>query len=127
MTSRPPPLPKKEENNRETILDRVEKGWLEEDWSSTMPRLLLNDLLQEKFISASKPTSNRVSFANEEVQWIRMEELGKALTNRCREEGVAFFLDKIEETIHKCDNLLQTWKAHGTPLEIGRASCRERV
>ena len=33
-----------------------------------------------------------------------------------REEGVTYFLDKIEETIHKCDNLLQTWKAHGTPL-----------
>jgi len=70
MTSRPPPLPKKEEYNRETILDRVEEGWLEEDWSSTMPRLL-NDLLQEKFISASKPTSKCVSYANEGVQWIR--------------------------------------------------------
>ena len=83
MTSRPPPLPHKEENNREIILDRVEEGWLEEDWSSTMPRLL-NDLLQEKFISASKPTSTRVSCANGGVQWIRMEELGKTLTNRCR-------------------------------------------
>ena len=37
LTSRPPPLPKKEENNRVTILDRVEEGWLTEDWSSTMP------------------------------------------------------------------------------------------
>ena len=37
-----------------------------------------------KFIPASKPTLNRVSCANEGVQWIRMEELGKALTNRCR-------------------------------------------
>ena len=83
MTSRPPPLPKKEENNRITILDRVEEGWLEEDWSSTMPRLL-NELLQEKFFLASKPTSNRAPCANEGVQWIRMEELGKALTNRCR-------------------------------------------
>ena len=46
MTSRPPPLSKKEENNREIILDRVEEGWIEEDWSRTMPRLL-NDLLQE--------------------------------------------------------------------------------
>ena len=61
----------------------MEEGWLEEDWSNTMPRLL-NDLLQEKFISASTPTLNRVSCANEGVQWIRMEELGKALTNRCR-------------------------------------------
>ena len=83
MTSRPPSFPKKEEHIRETILDRVEEGWLAEDWSSTMPRLL-NELLQEKFIPANKPTPNRVSCANEGVQWIRMEELGKALTNRCR-------------------------------------------
>ena len=55
MTLRPPPLPKKEENNRTTILDRVEEGWLEEDWSSTMPRLL-KELLQEKFFLARKPT-----------------------------------------------------------------------
>ena len=32
------------------------------------------------------------------------------------EEGVAFFLDKVEETIHTCDNLLLTWRTHGTPL-----------
>ena len=83
MTSRPTPLPKKEENNREIIFDRVEEGWIEEDWTRTMPRLL-NDLLQEKLISTSKPTSTRVSHVNEGVQWIRMEELGKALTNRCQ-------------------------------------------
>ena len=52
-----PPLPKKEENNRVIILDRVEEGWLEEDWSSTMPRLL-KELVQEKFFLASKPTTN---------------------------------------------------------------------
>ena len=83
MTSRPPPLPKNEENYREEILDRVEEGWIEEDWTRTMPRLL-NELLQKKFTSTRKPTSTRVSPATEGVQWIRMEELGKALTNRCR-------------------------------------------
>ena len=98
MTSRPPPLPKKEENNREIILDRVEEGWIEEDWSRTMPRLL-NDLLQEKFISASKPTSTRVSCVNEGVQWIRMEELGKALTNRCR--GVRELSHKRQKKTHR--------------------------
>jgi len=75
MTSRPPPLPKKEENNRETILDRVEEGWLEDDWSNTMPRLL-NDLLQEKFISASQPTSAgrtsmRESNGSEWKNWVK--------------------------------------------------------
>jgi len=32
------------------------------------------------------------------------------------EDRVAFFLDKIEETINTCDNLLITWRTHGTPL-----------
>jgi len=32
------------------------------------------------------------------------------------EVGVVFFLDKVEETIHACDNLLLTWRTHGTPL-----------
>ena len=31
------------------------------------------------------------------------------------EDGVAFFLDKVEETINTCDNLLLTWRTHGTP------------
>jgi len=47
MTSRPPSLPKDEEKYREEILDRVEEGWLEEDWTITMPHLL-NKLLQIK-------------------------------------------------------------------------------
>jgi len=29
--------------------------------------------------------------------------------------GVVFFLDKVEETIRACDNLLLTWKTHGSP------------
>jgi len=32
------------------------------------------------------------------------------------EEKVASFLDKVEETINACDNLLLTWRTHGTPL-----------
>jgi len=32
------------------------------------------------------------------------------------EDGVVFFLDKVEETIRVCDNLLLTWKTHGSPL-----------
>jgi len=31
------------------------------------------------------------------------------------EEGVAFFLDKVEETTSACDNLLLMWKMHGSP------------
>jgi len=32
------------------------------------------------------------------------------------EDGVVFFLDKVEETIRACDNLLLTWRTHSTPL-----------
>jgi len=76
MTSRPPPLPKNEEKYREEILDRVEEGWLDEEWTRTMPHLI-NDLLQKNFNPTRNPTSTRVSHVTEGIQWIRMEELGK--------------------------------------------------
>ena len=81
MTSRLPPLPKNEEKHREEILDRVEEGWLEEDWTRTMPHLL-NKLLQKNLTITRNPTSTRVSHATERIQWIRMEELGKALDRK---------------------------------------------
>jgi len=83
MTSRPPPLPKNLKKSREEILDRVEEGWQEEDWITTMPKLI-GTLLQVNLTFTRNLTSNRVPHAAEGVQWVRMEELGKALTNRCR-------------------------------------------
>jgi len=83
MTSRPPPLPKNIEKCREEILDRVEEGWQEEDWTTTMPQII-SGLLQKNFTFTRNLTLTRVSHAAKGVQWIRMEELGKALTNRCR-------------------------------------------
>jgi len=82
MTSRPPPLPKNEEKHREEILDRVEEGWLEE-WAITMPQVI-HEILQKNLTTIRNPTATRTSHATEGIQWIRMEELGKALTNRCR-------------------------------------------
>jgi len=32
------------------------------------------------------------------------------------EDGVAFFLDIVKETINACDNLLLTWRTHSTTL-----------
>ena len=32
------------------------------------------------------------------------------------EDGAVLFLDKVEETIRACDNLLLTWKTHDSPL-----------
>jgi len=83
MTLRPPPLPKHEEKHREVILDCVEEGWQEEDWAITIPQAI-NEILQKYSTSLRNPTVTRTSHATEGIQWIRMEELGKALTNRCR-------------------------------------------
>jgi len=68
---------------REEILDRVEEGWLEDEWTTTMPQVI-SELLQKNFALTRNSTSIRVSHATEGIQWIRMEELGKTLTNRCR-------------------------------------------
>jgi len=46
MTLRPPPLPKNEEKHRDEMLDRVEEGWLEEEWARTMPQVI-NKILQK--------------------------------------------------------------------------------
>jgi len=83
MTSRPPSLPKNEEKHREEILDRVEEGWLEEEWAITMPQGI-NKILQKNLTSIRNPTATRTSYTTEGIQWICMEELGKALTSRCR-------------------------------------------
>jgi len=83
MTSRPPTLPENEEKHREEILARVEEGLLEEEWAITMPQVI-NKILQKNLTTIRNPTATRTSHAIEEIQWIRMEELGKALTNRCR-------------------------------------------
>jgi len=48
-----------------------------------MPQVI-NEILQKNLTSIRNPTATRTSHATEGIQWIRMEELGKALTNRCR-------------------------------------------
>jgi len=83
MTLRPPPLPKHEGKHREEILDRVEERWHETDWAITMPQAI-NEILQKYSTSIRNPTVTRTSYTTEGMQWIRMEEVGKALTNRCR-------------------------------------------
>jgi len=64
MTSRPPPLPKNIEKCREEILDRVEEGWQEEDWTTTMPQMM-SELLQKNFTFTRNLSSTRVSHAAE--------------------------------------------------------------
>jgi len=83
MTSRPPPLPKNEEKFREEILDRIEEGWPEEEWAIIMPQVV-NGILQKNLTTTRTSTVTRTSHGTDGIQWKRMEELGKALTNRCR-------------------------------------------
>jgi len=73
---------KNEEKHREEILDRVEEGWLEEEWARTIPQVI-NETLQKTLTSISNPTATCTSHTTEGIQWMHMEELGKALTNRC--------------------------------------------
>jgi len=108
MTSRSPPLPKNEEKHREEILDRVEEGWLEEEWARTMPQVI-NEILQKNLTSIRNPTATRTSHATEGIQWIRMEELGKALTNRCR---------AVRELSNK---KRKSWKGPGTETPIANS------
>jgi len=48
-----------------------------------MPQVIY-EILQKDLTTIRNPTATRTSHATEGLQWIRMEELGKALTNRCR-------------------------------------------
>jgi len=45
---------------------------------------VVNEILQKNLTKTRNPTATCTSHATEGIQWIRMEELGKALTNRCR-------------------------------------------
>jgi len=82
MTSRPPPLPKNEEKYIKEMPDRIEEGWQEEEWATTMPQVIY-EILQKNLTTIRNTTATRTSHATEGIQCIRMEELGKALTNRC--------------------------------------------
>ena len=83
MSTRPHLLPKNEEKYREAILDGIEEGWQGEEWEINMPQIV-NEILHQNLRTTRTPLATRVSHEAEGIQWIRMEELGKALTNRCR-------------------------------------------
>ena len=83
MSIRPPPLPKNEGKYREEILDRIEEGWQGEEWVVNMPQIA-NAILHQNLLTTRTPPATRTSYEADGIQWIRMEELGKALTNRCR-------------------------------------------
>ena len=48
-----------------------------------MPQMI-HEILQKMLNLIRNPTSTRMTHATEGIHWIRMEELGKARTNRCR-------------------------------------------
>jgi len=82
ISTRPPPLPKNEERYREEIFDRIEEGWQGEEWAINMSQIV-NEILHQNLLKIRTPRATRTSHEADRIQWIRMEELGKALTNRC--------------------------------------------
>jgi len=83
MSIRPPPLQKNDKKYREEILDRLEEGWQGKEWAINMPQVA-NEILHLNLLTTRTPPATRTSHETDGIQWIRMEELGKALTNRCR-------------------------------------------
>ena len=83
MSERTPPPIKKRENYIEEILDRIEEGWQDEEWAISIPRIV-NEVLCRNLFAIRTPLVNQTEQAADGIQWIRMEELGKTLTNRCR-------------------------------------------
>jgi len=83
MSTRPPPLPKNEEKFREEILDRIEEGWQGEVWAIKMPQIV-NEILHQNLLTTRTPPATRTSHDIDGIHWIRMEELFKTLSNRCR-------------------------------------------
>jgi len=83
MSIRPPPLPKNEEKYREEILDRIKEGWQGEEWAINMTQIV-NEILRQNLLTTKTPPATRTNHEADGIQWIRMEESGKALTNRCR-------------------------------------------
>jgi len=83
MPIRPLPLPKNMDKYREETLDRIEEGWQGEEWAINMPQIV-NEILRQNLLTTRTPPSTRTAHEADGIQWIRIEELGKAFTNRCR-------------------------------------------
>jgi len=83
MTESPPPLAKRDEKYREEILERIEEGWQAEKWATSLLQIV-NELLLRNLFETRTPQATQTDRAADGIQWICMEELGKALTNRCR-------------------------------------------
>ena len=83
MSIRPPPFPENEEKCREEILDRIEEGWQGEDWAINMSQTV-NEIMRQNLLTTKTPPATRTNHEVDGIQWIRTEELGKALSNRCR-------------------------------------------
>jgi len=82
MLIRPAPLQKNEEKYKEEIFDRIEEGWQGEEWAINMPQIA-NEILRQNLLTTRPPPATRANHEADGIQWIRMKELGKAITNRC--------------------------------------------
>ena len=62
------------------ILDHIEQGWQGEEWTINMSQTV-NEILRQNSLTTKTPPATRTNHEAHGIQWIRMEELGKALTN----------------------------------------------
>jgi len=83
MTARPPPLAKREEDDRKEIWERIEEGWQAEEWATHIPKIV-NEILLWNLFNIRTPQAAWTDRAADGIQCICMEQIGKALTNRCR-------------------------------------------
>ena len=79
----PPPLPKNEEKHREEILDHIEEGWQGKECAIKMSQIF-NEILRHNLLTKKTPPATRTNHEADGIQWIRIEELGKAFTNSCQ-------------------------------------------
>jgi len=107
MSIRPPPLPKNEEKYREDI----EEGWQGEEWAINMTQIV-NEILRQNLLSTKTPPATRTNHRADGIQWIHMEELGKALTNRCRA------VRKLKEKRRKTQRDTIDRRTNSEPLEF---------
>ena len=79
----PPLLAKQEEKHREEILELNEEGWRAEA-QTTHILIIVHEILLRNLFETRTPQEAQTDRAADGIQWIRMKEMGKALTDRCQ-------------------------------------------
>jgi len=82
MNKRHPHLSNREEKQRGGILQLIDEGWETGEWAVHLPKIVHD--IQLQYLFEHKNFQIRIDEAADGIQWIRFEEIGKALTDRAR-------------------------------------------